>query len=1077
MLKNIKIIKPAIHIYYFAPKDFSQDGVFSQNTLNFFKDVWCTCDQIGIKDDNHYLNLSAKFPSISSTDTSFRPLAAKFNRELKSTKNYDQQTFVFEHGDYFGLIITVENSSGVLDFGEWEKLEREFCAFFPIPPSENIAIDCFYLYTGLLPINDESITEPENVSNSVDEYLSEENTAQNIFRALPPVTDNARKSVRDFLPDTLSQQWKLWHKSFKDRGVSLLILAPDFTDTINNELFEWSTWTSTTQIAPLVGYLLHSSKLNFASRVFWNERQQIKEEKASANETLQSLIHLNENVIKYDIDISIDELAKVESELLYAQTKSYGLLYSLSRLYELRSTVKTAQTNMESFISLKSILSNQNQNSFFAGNYNRAYKLIEQIDIDIGYLENSQERINEGYNLTRLLQDRESKKIARRLNSLVLWQGSLIGALGIGLTALQAFQIKPPIDESIFLPLSLFLGALALSLPALFIHWEDGYNKKDHFIGGILVSALILLSVTVLNKYLVLFTVPDWFWSTHYYIALFTGFLTGWFMIFKLSWVRRIFIRSKFNIPLDDDRLKIWIKDFLEQANKSTLSSKFQTELKCLLDLYSENKTILTKHELLNLAHKLYLIKENLTMNLRNLALDGAKIVLTKCLSLDKGDILAIFWDEDTEETANVFIGAAKDLRINVRQRKISLEKQSQFVKGQDLSFEDSEILSGSRGIITCLSNHARGTSYRLKLLEEGTSKGIRFGHMPGANLELLAHAAVNINYEEASKRCDDLALALTVGKKATLQTYIFSPDGSQQAFNLNFDLGGVARPAITSTGIISPGTWGNIPGGETFIAPMEDTAEGTYVLNGAFTNYIFDESAYLLLHFSEGNLVKIEGNVDAKKKLEAIFDSRHPEDEFYNSLAELGIGVNTEIAKLTGNALFDEKCAGTAHIAVGDNMRYGGTHHSSIHEDMISRNPSLWIDEKPILDHGENVFDPKDWRETLEENSNSVVLTQDVLISRKPTSVGRSPIGEIQIYRKVTAGRECIYTVGESKTSQLLAKIYFAIPAFPQEVKMSDLEKSVIPILKTSEKMNAAISILVRHKLISIGDSDEEHL
>ncbi len=466
-----------------------------------------------------------------------------------------------------------------------------------------------------------------------------------------------------------------------------------------------------------------------------------------------------------------------------------------------------------------------------------------------------------------------------------------------------------------------------------------------------------------------------------------------------------------------------------------------------------------------------------INMKLKEMALDGARIVLTKCLSLEKGDTLAIFWDEETEETAETFINAAKKLNIYVRERKTSIKEQSKFLKGQDLSFEDSDALNSSRGIITCLSNQARGTSYRLKLLEEGTSKGIRFGHMPGANLDLLAHAAVKLDYDEASKRCDDLALALTVGKKAKLQTYIFSPDGSRQSFELNFDLGGVSRPAITSSGIISPGTWGNIPGGETFIAPKEDTAEGIYVLNGSFTNHIFKDSSYLLLHFLEGNLIKIEGDPEAKKNLEAIFNSRHPEDDHYYSLAELGIGVNKEIVSLMGNALFDEKCAGTAHIAVGDNKRYGGTHQSSIHEDMISRSPSIWIDKKQILSYGEDVFNPKDWRETLKDADISALISsldEINLVSRTDTIVRKSKVDGLQIQRQVTSGRVCIYTIGDLATSQSLFQIYSLIPTFPQEISVNELIKIVQSQSNISaEDIKAGLIILRRHKVIFIRITD----
>src|SRR6185436_1904735 len=175
---------------------------------------------------------------------------------------------------------------------------------------------------------------------------------------------------------------------------------------------------------------------------------------------------------------------------------------------------------------------------------------------------------------------------------------------------------------------------------------------------------------------------------------------------------------------------------------------------------------------------------------------------------------------------------------------------------------------------------------------------------------------------------------------------------------DLRFQIGGLSRSPITSTGIIPLGTWGNLPGGETFIAPIEDTASGVFVLNGAFKNHVIQTPGHLLLHFEEGRVVKITGTPVEEKAFSEILDyARSCGDANYNSLAELGIGVNPGIKELTGNALFDEKCYGTAHIAIGDNSRYGGRYSSRIHEDLISKGPSVWVDDKPILNCGDNAF------------------------------------------------------------------------------------------------------------------------
>jgi hypothetical protein len=363
-------------------------------------------------------------------------------------------------------------------------------------------------------------------------------------------------------------------------------------------------------------------------------------------------------------------------------------------------------------------------------------------------------------------------------------------------------------------------------------------------------------------------------------------------------------------------------------------------------------------------------------------------------------------------------------------------------------------------------------------LLAAGTVGGKRFGHMPGANLEVLAHA-VNINYVEATSRCDDLALALTLGEKVRLQTYVFDVDGNrQESYDLHFEIGGLNRSPITSTGIIPLGTWGNLPGGETFIAPIEDSASGVFVLNGAFKNYVISRPGHLLLEFEAGRMVKVTGTPDEEAAFNKILDyARARSDVNYDSLAELGIGVNPGIKELTGNALFDEKCHGTAHIAIGDSSRYGGKHSSKIHEDLISHAPSLWVDEQPILDGGDNAFVSTTWREELNDwIRDDEPIDADSIVTRTTIKAGPGFAGRLRVRRNVTAGRVCLYTIGEPATGRTLNTIYAAIPAIPQQIKLQELYRVVghaDPSL--AEKLiDAALRILWRHGLVTVRSNGE---
>jgi leucyl aminopeptidase (aminopeptidase T) len=460
---------------------------------------------------------------------------------------------------------------------------------------------------------------------------------------------------------------------------------------------------------------------------------------------------------------------------------------------------------------------------------------------------------------------------------------------------------------------------------------------------------------------------------------------------------------------------------------------------------------------------------------------EGARKVLTMCLNLYPEDNLAIFWDETTQEVAAYFIDAAKELRIKAHSCFVSIAKQKEFIDNPELPIKEREALDNSRGIITCVSNHTEGTAFRKYLIKTGTDVGKRFGHMPGATVDVLA-SAMNMDYKAAASRCDDLLLALVIGKRVRLESYILDSKGNKvQSFNLNFDIGGFSRPPISSTGIIPPGTWGNLPGGESFIAPIEDTANGTFVLNGAFKQYIIEPPDYLLLYFEGGRLMDFDGTKKVGTKFKKIIDyAKQKKDLYYNSLAELGIGVNEGIKELTGNALFDEKCAGTAHIAIGDSSGFGGKHSSHIHEDLITRKPSIWIDDKPILKNGKNAMIISDWRVSLENDDWRVPLEKiighhkfsasNLGITRKISIKGKSAENGALLIKREVGSRVCEYSVAEYETSKLLAKVYSHIPEPRNKISFQDLFNLLNKeIHLTERKLKALLGTLEFHQVISM--------
>jgi hypothetical protein len=449
----------------------------------------------------------------------------------------------------------------------------------------------------------------------------------------------------------------------------------------------------------------------------------------------------------------------------------------------------------------------------------------------------------------------------------------------------------------------------------------------------------------------------------------------------------------------------------------------------------------------------------------------GARRILTESMQLRPGDTVVIFSDETTTEPARVLTRAAEALDLRVRNYPVTLEHQRAFNSSSGLCHQCRAAFQDATAILTCLSDGSETTGYRRELLTSRTG-AVRLGHVPGANLTVISSAA-EVDYRHAAQRCDDLALVLTVGQRARLETYVVDENGKTMSVHtLGLGLGGFDRLPVISTGIIPAGSWGNLPGGETFIAPVEGTADGEVAINGAISGRVLQEPEALVLTFTHSRLTDWRGPADVLARFERLLaPGRHAsqaDGRDWDALAELGIGVNEGIRSLTGNNLFDEKCDGTIHIAVGDSTGFGGHYRALLHEDLITRWPSLWIDEVQIMDHGRNAFEPQHWRERIDAFPADAHLARQTRIGRSAEQVLLED-GAVSLYHQVAAGRICRYRIGDDATSQKLAAIYRALPPFPQSTILDALCDQLADRPFAREQVYAGVSILMRHRTVSV--------
>ena len=122
-----------------------------------------------------------------------------------------------------------------------------------------------------------------------------------------------------------------------------------------------------------------------------------------------------------------------------------------------------------------------------------------------------------------------------------------------------------------------------------------------------------------------------------------------------------------------------------------------------------------------------------------------------------------------------------------------------------------------------------------------------------------------------------------------------------------------------------------NMPDGEFFTAPIEDSVQGEVAFH--LPSMVGGrEIVGVRLRFEAGKVVDASAE-RGEEYLLSLLDT----DEGARRLGELGIGTNFGIDRGTRDVLLDEKIGGTVHMAVGASYpECGGNNESAVHTDLV---------------------------------------------------------------------------------------------------------------------------------------------
>lgn len=369
--------------------------------------------------------------------------------------------------------------------------------------------------------------------------------------------------------------------------------------------------------------------------------------------------------------------------------------------------------------------------------------------------------------------------------------------------------------------------------------------------------------------------------------------------------------------------------------------------------------------------------------------------------------------------------------------------------------------LKSSDVVLTPMKRLDEETEFRLSIMKFAKDLGkARMAHMPGVNREIFLSGVLEADPYEMEATGNKIAEILTKGRNLRITT--------KRGTDLTMKIGGWDRTADADVGLITlPSQLDNLPAGESFISPLEGSANGWLVIDGSCPGMLLNGNEVVELDIKDGFVVDMKGGESAEKYSKLLMKMKEEcEDEEQKkniyAVAEIGIGLN-ENAELMGLPIVDEKVLGTAHIALGSNSFIGGRIDAPNHHDLIFLNPTIYVDDVKIIEDGKLLLDLID--RMCYENYNKIEkikFNADMGVKRSDVP-GIVSFSEERLYRWWVGPTGNGYTrrIGDVETSRV-AKIVWEYLSRREYRKITEIHKSVKEeIEKVTEKECTVETIL----------------
>jgi aminopeptidase len=316
-------------------------------------------------------------------------------------------------------------------------------------------------------------------------------------------------------------------------------------------------------------------------------------------------------------------------------------------------------------------------------------------------------------------------------------------------------------------------------------------------------------------------------------------------------------------------------------------------------------------------------------MNISKELFSASLVAVRDCMGAKQNEKILIVTDEPMRSLGYALFQAAKEITSDV----LIIEMLPRKTNGEEPPPEIADLMMRMDVVFCPTTKSLTHTDARRAASENGA----RIATLPGVTEEIMVRC-MNADYKAIASRthqlCSLMEQASTIKVKAPAGTDITLPIKG--------------RKAHASSGLfLEKGQSGNLPTGEAYLAPLEGLSNGIVVVDGSMAGIGVVRNP-ITIKVENGYATEISGGEEASQLIELL--KPHGKDAY--NVAEFGIGTNDK-AILSGKIIEDEKVMGTIHIAFGDNKSMGGSVRVASHLDGLIKEPTVWFDEKMVMENG----------------------------------------------------------------------------------------------------------------------------